>query len=744
MAESQGVPPSVYKNAINLNRYSNHLARKLIEPFGRIILNSVNELRAMDAAEYATSYRAQRLRAILGGLKTSLDGWAGDSSSLLKTSLTDLANIESEFALALLLKQAPGTGELIRELVISPQFAEAIVDADPTQINQFVLSDRLDEKVIPGQTFSLGAKDGATITLPNGQPLGRALRGISAKTADNFRVVVQDGLIAGESIDQITRKIVRSEAALRQYATAAKRGTRQYLLAGGQTGIANHQIRTLVRTSVTQVSNVASQKTYIANQEVTDMYRFVATLDSRTSLTCAEKDGKLYPYGSGPTPPLHFNCRSTTVAVVDWNGLKKKWGIQKPSDDAIRAGQGGVVPAKETYGKWLYDKRLTTAEGRYLGPGPEQIEALGKKKAVYFNRLAARKGSNGDKAIRKLVREDGTEKTLKQIVEENKLRPITSQKEIVTKVPLNVPTGMEPVALRTFDSPGAEDIAKRSGGSRKMVSDSLANLESLGGEAAENSRKMRRFIEQEKIFLNFSAPNESFNSSAWGARYLNDTLKETQKKAANFWKEAFAKIADKPLSKGGVGRASQGLMRRVTESGLLAKRLGVGDLDRLLHPCKGLTLGYTNSISGVVNSQIAYTGSTVTKAGAKKIQRDIQNMFTRIKAYRAGGSDPFYYEDLVPWSTSVPGKESVKTKWFSTIIHEVGHQVHFRAYQGGKLPRKYRKLGGDNLTGRYATKDDDELFAESFTHYVLSPESLKKNAPQLYAWVDDAMTILFE
>ncbi len=422
MAELQGVPPSVYKNAINLNRYSNHLARKLIEPFGRIILNAVNELRAMDAAEYATSYRAQRLRVILGGLKTSLDGWAGNSSSLLKTSLTDLANIESEFALALLLKQAPGAGELIRELVISPQFAEAIVDADPTQINQFVLSDRLDEKVIPGQTVALGAKDGATITLPNGQPLGRALRGISAKTADNFRVTVQDGLIAGESIDQITRKIVRSEAALRQYATAAKRGTKQYLLAGGHTGIANHQIRTLVRTSVTQVSNVANLKTYMANQEVTDMYRFVATLDSRTSLTCAEKDGKLYPYGSGPTPPLHFNCRSTTVAVVDWKGLRKKWGVRKPSDDAIRAGQGGVVPAQETYGKWLYDKRLTTAEGRYLGPGPEQIEALGKTKAIYFNRLAARKGSNGDKAIRKLVREDGTEKTLKQIVAENKLR----------------------------------------------------------------------------------------------------------------------------------------------------------------------------------------------------------------------------------------------------------------------------------------------------------------------------------
>ncbi len=297
---------------------------------------------------------------------------------------------------------------------------------------------------------------------------------------------------------------------------------------------------------------------------------------------------------------------------------------------------------------------------------------------------------------------------------------------------------MDPVALRMFDSPGAEDIAKRSGGTRKMVSDSLANLESLGGEAAENSRKMRRFIEQEKIFLNFSAPGEGFSSSAWKARYLNDTLRETQKKAASFWKGALKALDE------GKGRASQGLMRNVTQSGLLAKGIGTSDLNRLLHPCRGLTLGYTNAVSGVVNSQLAYTGSTVTKAGMKKIREDIRKMFESVKAYRATGNDRSRYEDLVPWSTTAPGAESIKNKWFSTMIHEIGHQVHFRAYQGNNFPRKYKKLGGDNLIGRYSTKDDKELFAESYVHYVISPENLKKNAPQLYAWVDDAMTILFK
>jgi SPP1 gp7 family putative phage head morphogenesis protein len=44
-------------------------------------------------------------------------------------------------------------------------------------------------------------------------------------------------------------------------------------------------------------------------------YRYVATLDSRTSSICAALDGREFEYGKGPMPPQHFNCRSTTVPI---------------------------------------------------------------------------------------------------------------------------------------------------------------------------------------------------------------------------------------------------------------------------------------------------------------------------------------------------------------------------------------------------------------------------------------------
>jgi uncharacterized protein with gpF-like domain len=150
---------------------------------------------------------------------------------------------------------------------------------------------------------------------------------------------------------------------------------------------------TLVRTSINQVANAAAMQTYEANPDITSRYRYVATLDSRTSAICRALDGKEFPYGRGPKPPQHFGCRSTIVAVIDDSLLG-------PSKVAKRASKDGPVPADTTYGKWLYDRPA------------EQQKVLGNK-APYFRRLAEKHGPEA--AIAKLVREDGSEVSLAQL-----------------------------------------------------------------------------------------------------------------------------------------------------------------------------------------------------------------------------------------------------------------------------------------------------------------------------------------
>jgi SPP1 gp7 family putative phage head morphogenesis protein len=214
----------------------------------------------------------------------------------------------------------------------------------------------------------------------------------------------------------------------------AKEGTRAFALAGNQPlKLANNQIKTIVRTSINQVSNAASQSVYAANKDVAPEYEYVATLDSRTSSICQRLDGQKFGYDKGPTPPQHFNCRSTTVPVVDYEGL----GLTPPPETKIttRPSETGRVPQKVSYGDWLYEQRARGANDKLLKyePGELQIKTLGFEKAKYFNRLAAK--SNGKDALRQVIRSDGTELTLEQLKKKyGKPSDIKAAKKVTPKV----------------------------------------------------------------------------------------------------------------------------------------------------------------------------------------------------------------------------------------------------------------------------------------------------------------------
>jgi SPP1 gp7 family putative phage head morphogenesis protein len=391
-------PASLYRNAIDLNRYSNSVARRVINAYNDIIIDSVNQLRTID--DLAAPDKAARLRGILAQLKESLAGWAGDASELMVPELQGLAELQSEFVTEELRKALPvGSRDAVRTVEISPQFAQSVVTTDPTQLNVVALSDDLFAAVNGApQAFSLTAAKGATITLPNGEVITKAFRGIAVDQAEQFSQVVRQGLLTGETTPSIAKRLIGNL----QFGEEAKT-VRQLVAAGGQaTAVADNQVITLVRTSINQVANTASQQVYEANQDITKKYRYVATLDTRTSAICAALDGREFEYGKGPMPPQHFNCRSTTVPIIDPD-------ILPPSATATRASKDGQVPINTTYGKWLKDKMPGETNADVLA---RQQQALGSK-APYFRKLADKYGP--DAAIAKLVRDDGAEVTLDQL-----------------------------------------------------------------------------------------------------------------------------------------------------------------------------------------------------------------------------------------------------------------------------------------------------------------------------------------
>ena len=394
-------PEALFRNAIDLNRFSNSVARRVINAYNDIIIDAVNQLRTID--ELAAPVKAARLRGILAQLKDSLGTWAGDSTELTALELQGIAQLQSEFVSEELRKALPaGARNIVNTVEISPQFAQSVVTTDPTQLNVVALSDDLFAAVQGApQTFSLTAAQGATITLPNGEVVSKAFRGIAVDQAERFSQVVRQGLLTGEPTPAIAKRLIGSL----QFGERAKT-VREITAAGGQaTAIADNQIVALVRTSINQVANTASQQVYEANQDITKKYRYVATLDTKTSAICRALDGQVFDYGKGPTPPQHFNCRSTTVPVIDY----KELGFDPPPPGR-RAATGGQVPANVTYGQWLQEKRPGETKAELLA---RQATALGASKVPYFRRLSEKYGPQN--ALAKLVSKDGTELTLDQL-----------------------------------------------------------------------------------------------------------------------------------------------------------------------------------------------------------------------------------------------------------------------------------------------------------------------------------------
>ena len=428
-----GIPTSYYRKALDLNRFSNTVANKLLESYRRQIVKAVRELERIDKmpSSKKPQFKAARMRALIKQNLDSMRSWSNSSVEDLIKQLDGLADVEVAFATGELQRAVPaGMKTSVRTVEVTESFARSVVSADPLDVGTNLLQQNIEEAVKgPGALMKLTARQGAIIRMPDGTSVKKAFRGLAERQGELFSRAVLDGLLTGES----TAAIARSLYGELGFSTEALT-PRQVALA--QTGnawkMAKHQVRTLVRTSVNATANAASQQVYRANPEVTKKYRWVATLDNRTSPICRNLDQSVYEYGKGPTPanPPHFNCRSTTIPIIDYEGL----GLSTPpntqgyrptteSRPNSRDPDGGRVPVNVSAAQHIYDLRGTTKSGRKSKYEPSAAQArmlnggrdtaAGRQKARYFNRLADRYGPDG--AMKRFMRTDGTEVSLQQL-----------------------------------------------------------------------------------------------------------------------------------------------------------------------------------------------------------------------------------------------------------------------------------------------------------------------------------------
>lgn len=238
---------------------------------------------------------------------------------------------------------------------------------------------------------------------------------MEAEDIRRIHAAIQLGMVAGETGAQIATRVV---------------GTGALNNADGALELTRRQVQAIARTAVQHVANSARAEFLQENAGVMVGEQFVATLDSRTTPVCRANDGKVFPVGTGPRPPLHFQCRSLRVAAFDGerlgyrpfkssttkqllrefadaNNLKT---VPKSRNDLPRGTKGafddfsrkrvreltGRVPASTGYQAWLRNQSKQFQE-----------DTLGVTKAKLFR--------EGGLTLDKFVAASGSELTLAQL-----------------------------------------------------------------------------------------------------------------------------------------------------------------------------------------------------------------------------------------------------------------------------------------------------------------------------------------
>lgn len=169
-------------------------------------------------------------------------------------------------------------------------------------------------------------------------------------------------------------------------------------------------LESIYLTVTNGINNQVKQQLYAENADIIDLELYVATLDIRTTLECAGNDGKTYPNGEGPVPPLHFRCRSLRVPYINPENLRKR-GFDASYDKMLLREYAeanklknirsysdlprgyktaynnfrrqrvrelvGQVPATQNFEQFLRNQSVEF-QNEYLGPGKAAIFRQGK------------------------------------------------------------------------------------------------------------------------------------------------------------------------------------------------------------------------------------------------------------------------------------------------------------------------------------------------------------------------------
>lgn len=286
---------STVRNQVYVERLKSSEANQFTAFLKRIDL----DLRERLTAEDLTDFSRTRLEKLLRSVEKTINGIFDEYYEDLAGHLVDIGQYEAEFEGTNLANSI--SSELFESVIPSPEQVRSAVFNNP---------------------LSVRGADGGKLLEP-------FIKDWMASDTKMISGRIRQGFFEGQTNFEILRNI---------------RGTKANNYKDGALAIVDRHAKTIVRTAVQHSASTARMQTWIKNG--ISQYTWLSTLDGRTSTICRSLDQEIYDIGKGPVPPIHLNCRSTTMAKLPskYNYLDK---------GATRASKEGPVDAKLGYYEWL-------------------------------------------------------------------------------------------------------------------------------------------------------------------------------------------------------------------------------------------------------------------------------------------------------------------------------------------------------------------------------------------------------
>lgn len=346
-------------HAVGLQRYSAGVVRRIMVLLNRVDADLAAQLASALERLPADSFTVERLETLLGSV-LALNARAYQAVGVeLAAEMRALAEYEAGFQLGMFNAAIPAQ--------VTARLAIVGVSAE--------------------QAYS------AALARPfQGRLLREWSASLEADRAARIRDAIRIGYVENQTAAQMVQRV---------------RGTRARGYKDGVIEIDRRNAEAVVRTAVSHTAGVVRDRFYEANDDLIKAVVWTATLDSRTTLLCAQRGGKQYtntdhrpighsyPWLGGPGR-AHWRCRSVGVPVTkSFRDLGLDIDELSPG---TRASMDGQVPADTTYGQWL--KRQSAAR---------QDDVLGPTRGALFRR--------GGLTIDKFADERGRELTLAELRE---------------------------------------------------------------------------------------------------------------------------------------------------------------------------------------------------------------------------------------------------------------------------------------------------------------------------------------